>query len=155
MITSVIGILLCITCLCSATWAWFSTDISNDSNTVGSGNFGLIVTVTDELGADVPVTVTSDGVSACTLLGTVEEGFVKTYKVILKMTDDTTVTKGFCAIKHRSKSYQTGSINIAENTNPFEFTLTVSGADKALTFTPAWGYPASPEVEYNGTLALS
>ena len=152
MISSVLGILVCIACLCSATWAWFSTGISNDSNTVGSGNFGLIVTVTDELGADVPVTVTADGVSVCSLEGG------KTYKVILKMTADTTVSKGFCSITSSANptvTLQSGSVNVDKNTNPFEFTLTVGGTGaRTVKFDPAWGYPANAKVEHLGTLAL-
>ena len=153
MITSVLGILVCIACLCSVTWAWFSTDISNDSNTVGSGNFGLIVTVTDVTDggtADVPVSVLTDGASVCNLMGG------KTYKVILKMTEDTTVTKGFCIIKSGAASLQSGSINIAENTNPFEFTLTVGGTgERTVTFSPAWGYPAGAAVSHGGTLTIN
>lgn len=150
MITSVLGILVCITCLCSATWAWFCTDITNDSNTVGSGNFGLIVTVTDDVGADVPVSVLTDGASVCNLTGG------KTYKVVLKMTEDTTVTKGFCIIKSGASSLQSGSINIAENTNPFEFALTVGGTgERTATFSPAWGYPADAAVSHGGTLTIN
>ena len=159
MITSVLGILVCITCLCSATWAWFSTDISNDSNTVGSGNFGLIVTVVDVTdggsgeSTDVPVSVTADGDSVCTLTGG------RTYKVTLKMTADTTVTKGFCNIRSGANptvALQSGSVNVDEGTDPFEFTLTVGGTgERSVTFEPAWGYPANAKVEHLGTLAIS
>jgi len=156
MITSVLGMLVCIACLCSATWAWFSTGISNDSNTVGSGNFGLIVTVVDENGNDVPVSVSADGDSVCTLTGSADVSTTKSYTVTLKMTDDTTVKKGFCNIRSgASAPVQSGSINIDEGTNPFTFTLTVGAADKTLTFEPAWGYPANPGVEVGGTLAIS
>ena len=156
MITSVIGILLCITCLCSATWAWFATDISSGNNTLCSGNFGLIVTVKDENGAHVPVTVgTFDGISSCTLSGSGDQDTAMTYTVTLKMTDDTTVKKGFCTVRSGDSYYQTDSINVDTGTHPFTFTLTLVGNDAALTFTPVWGYPASPEIDYNGTLSLT
>ena len=45
MLTSVLGILVCLVCLCSTTWAWFTADVSNNSNTIGTGQFNLEVSV--------------------------------------------------------------------------------------------------------------
>ena len=42
VITSVIGILVCIACLCSTTFAWFTGATESNTNTVISGNFDLI-----------------------------------------------------------------------------------------------------------------
>ena len=148
MITSVLGILICITCLCSATWAWFSADTASSSNTLGSGSFGLIVTVTDENGVDVPVTKKSDGTSVCTLdAGT-------TYTVTLKMTEETTVTKGFCTVKTAKNAYQTAAL-FAEDTIPFSFTIEAAEPNMTLTFVPTWGLPANAKVDRDGTLRVS
>lgn len=147
MLTSVLGILVCIMCLCSATWAWFSTDISSDSNTLGTGNFGLNVAITDANGTTVTISERDDGTSVCTL------GEAGQYTVTLTMTEDTTVTKGFCTIKADGGSYQSASINI-EGTNPFVFTLDAAKDGMTVTFSPSWGLPASADVEYGGTLVI-
>lgn len=147
MLTSVLGILVCIMCLCSATWAWFSTDISNDSNTLGTGKFGLCVAITDANGASVTISERDDGTSVCTL------GEAGQYTVTLTMTEDTTVTKGFCSIKVAGRSYQTASITV-EGTNPFVFTLDAAKDGMTVTLSPAWGLPANADVEYGGTLVI-
>ena len=144
MLTSALGILVCIMCLCSASWAWFSTDISNDSNTLCTGKFDLCVAITDANGAPVTVSERDDGTSVCTL------GEAGPYTVTLTVTEDTTVTKGFCSIKVAGTSYQTASIN-ADDTNTFVFTL---DAGTTVTFSPAWGLPASADVASGGTLVI-
>lgn len=147
MLTFVLGILVCIMCLCSATWAWFSADISSDSNTLGTGIFGLNVAITDANGTPVTISERDDGISVCTL------GEAGQYTVTLTMTEDTTVTKGFCTMKVAEDSYQTASINI-EETNPFVFTLDAAKDCMTVTFSPSWGLPASADVEYGGTLVI-
>lgn len=146
MLISVISILVCIVCLCSATWAWFSTDISNASNTLSSGNLGLIVTVTDQNGVPIDVSAGAKGASVCNLSAAGE------YTVTLKTTDDTTVTNGFCVIKTENNSYQTAAMNI-DGITSFEFTL-IAEADITVTFCPAWGRPANPVVQLNDVLRV-
>ena len=148
IISSVLGILVCVMCLCSATWAWFSTDVSNDSNTLCSGNFGLIVTVTDENGTSVDVTENPDGTSVCAFAD------AKEYNVTLKMTEDTTVTKGFCVIKAGNASYSTAAMNSKEGITSLSFKIDVKEAGLTLSFTPAWGLPAEESVQAGGVLAI-
>ena len=147
MITSVLGILICITCLCSATWAWFSADSSSNSNTLCSGNFGLNVTVTAENGTPVSVSEGAAGTSTCTLA---EAGL---YTVTLKATADTTVSKGFCVIKVNGNTYRTDAL-LLDETDSFAFTLNAKEPDLTVIFSPAWGFPAEATVTQNGTLDL-
>ena len=146
MISSVLGILLCITCLCSATWAWFTADTSNNSNTLQSGRFGLDVSVLDSSSAAVAVIPRSDGSTLCIL------GEAGLYTVTLSMSEDTTVSKGFCTIDVGAEHYKTASINV-NGTNPFTFTFEAHEANMSLIFAPAWGLPASYDVEINQTLS--
>ena len=146
MLTSVLGILVCIMCLCSATWAWFSADVSANQNTLQSGRFGLDVSVLDPSSASVAVVTRSDGSTVCSL------GDAGLYEVSLKMTDDTTVSKGFCAIEINGERYRTASILLGE-TNPFTFTFEAKRANMTLIFIPAWGLPAAFDVEIGQTFS--
>ena len=147
MITSVLGILVCIICLCSATWAWFGSDISNDSNKVASGVFALEVTVTD--GAVIIASAdTNDGEVIVKIPEAERE-----YTVTLKMTDNTTVTKGYCTLRVGEKTFQTASIRVDES-NPFIFYIKVREPNTTVTFTPSWGLPANEAVGLNGTLEI-
>lgn len=135
MLTSVLGILVCLVCLCSATWAWFTADVSNNSNTIGTGQFDLEVSVND-----VRLERSSDRANVYT--------FKKagSYTVTLKMTEDTTVTKGYCIITANGKPYKTASINNVDGTNPFKFTLDVKEDGMTVEFTSAWGIPIPEDV---------
>ena len=158
MLTSVIGILVCIMCLCSATWAWFSTDISAGNNVLTSGQFDLDVTVTDT--ENIILTATEEFAKKTEF--DLSKG---KYTVTLTMTDDTTVSKGFCIITVATSvgtvTYHTASIRKASEdnlgTDPFTFILDVQDENAAVsvTFVPAWGLPAEYDVEQNGTLVIT
>ena len=147
MLTSVLGILVCIVCLCSATWAWFSTDTSFDGNKVSSGEFNISVSVTDANSTVTTLTENAVGETAYTFEN---EGI---YTVTLKMTADTTVSKGFCRMSVGGDTYYTASINT--DTDPFTFTVEVKEAGVTVTFYPSWGYPSATElIEKDATLTL-
>lgn len=42
LFTSVLGIVICLVCLCSATWAWFSDSIPSDNNNIQSASECLL-----------------------------------------------------------------------------------------------------------------
>ncbi len=46
VIIAVVSIVLCIVCLSSATFAWFTTTTTSSQNVVSGGFFGLVVIVT-------------------------------------------------------------------------------------------------------------
>ena len=147
MITSVIGILLCMTCLCSATWALFSDDVSASGNTLASGRFDLDILVETSDSTPIITARASD-----TKRFTLSDSPDGVYHVTLKMTDDTTVTKGFCTVTVGGVEYRTASISTS-GTNPFEFTI-VATAPVTVSFAPAWGLPAEYHVDFGGTLTI-
>lgn len=148
MTTSILCILLCIFCLCSATWALFTAEISYDKNELTTGNFDLILTVTDDVGTEIAVI---DSISSNSRV-TFTSG--KTYRITLKMTENTTIVKGFCTIKFRDRVYHTDLIR-ADESDPFVFYLTVTDTDATLNFTPSWGIPAHYDVTVDGTLEIT
>ena len=147
MISSLLGVFMCIVCLCSASWAWFSADASNHKNTLVTGKFGLDVAVVDESERAVSVTKNADGSSLCYFSD------AGVYTVTLAMSQDTTVNKGFCVFKTATESYRTASINV-EGSNPFTFTLCIAEDNVSVVFSPAWGLPAEASVEQNGEMTL-
>jgi len=148
VVIAVVSIVMCIVCLCSATWAWFTTTTTSSENTIGSSTFGLVVTVVDGNGDLVPVTEREDGSFVCSLAG---GGAV--YSVTLEISEDTTATKGFCTVKRGDRSYQTSSIKV-DDADSFDFNMTVEGGAAELIFTPAWGLPANAVVTRDGTLTI-
>ena len=147
MLTSVLGILLCMTCLCSATWAWFNAGVEASGNKLSSGSFGLDVTVSDSARASIAVVEQADGKTVCMLSG---KGV---YTVTLEMSDDTTVTRGFCSITANGKRYRTAMVKEGES-NPFTFTIDATLDNMTVIFAPAWGMPSSYDVSNDGTLTL-
>lgn len=147
MLTSVLAILICITCLCSATWAWFTASSANGGNTVTSGVFRLEALVVDENAEAVTVTPQADGTLSCKL------GGVGTYAVTLRLTEDTTVSKGFCVVTVADAHYQTAAIYLTD-TEDFTFTLDARAANLTVTFKSAWGLPANEEIARGATLVI-
>ena len=145
IIISTVGILLCIVALCSMTYAWFTNSTANAGNTLVAGSFDLTVTVEDGEAQPLTLTHLEDGSFAVTL----PEG---TYRVTLTMTDDTTVSRGYCLLSANGATYATAGISLDGN-HPFSFLLTVT-EEISVTFKPAWGTPADHHVTANGTLVL-
>ena len=178
VVISVVGILLCIVALCSATFCWFTDGTQSNSNTLSSGSFGLQIEVikgnalTDAsaqegAGATDGVTTTSEaievneqnGVFTCVLP---EAG---TYTVKLSLTQDATV-KGHCLVRvgdgaamHTPAVIGDQTANNEGNadavTNPFVFTITVTEATE-VRFEPRWGIAAvDPDIQQNGAIDAS
>ena len=145
MITSIIGILLCISSLSATTWAWFTASEDNVGNVISSGKLDLRITVTDSLGDEVSSTPL-DKSSIYILAAGV-------YTVTLTVADTSTVTKGFSTVKAGGVTYKTGAANTGE-TNPISFTLSVGEDDTTVVFDTMWGLPAEPDVLDGGTLTI-
>ena len=146
MLFSVLGILLCITCLCSATWAWFTASTSNGGNVLSAASFDLDVTVASD-GARTVDVVLDDGVRVCTFTDAGE------YLITLSITEDSDATKGYCTLHVGDATYKTDAIKRDES-NPFIFKLVITEAGTVVTFDPSWGLPAMPDVELGGTLTV-
>ena len=148
--TSVFGILVCIACLCSSTFAWFTTTQDSKSNTISSGTFDheITVEIMDASGGEVVDPVTADGQHYELSLG-------KSYTVTLKPTDDTTV-KGYCVIKIDGTEYHTDTYGIMSDGSRAEmtFTLTLPAGDgtATVTFKPHWGIAAEKHIYDSETL---
>ena len=153
VITSVIGILVCIACLCSTTFAWFTGATSSSKNTVVSGQFDLarpdVQFVGEDASSSFAIEATqNEGIWSCELTS------AGTYTITLTATDDSTV-KGHCVVViGDGDPINTDAIIVAEvaerdqipQSNPFTFTITVD-APTTLTLQPRWGVVASPDIE--------
>ena len=151
---SIIGILLCIVSLCSATYAWFVGNVSSNSNTLTSGSFDLDVFIKEGENAaftesDVAISKTTDG--------TVSYMFAEigTYTVKLEMTDYSNV-KGYCKISVGGEEFITSSVSKdpAWGVNPLTFTIKITEANTTLVFTPQWGIHSSPTIGHNGSITI-
>jgi hypothetical protein len=167
VVISVIGILLCIVALCSATFCWFTDGTQSNSNTLTSGRFDLQIEVIKQTpltdasaqegteGADgattTPETIEineQSGVFTCVL----PKG---TYTVRLSLTEDSNV-KGHCLVwvgdgeaMHTDAVIDEQNANYEGNayTNPFVFTITVTETTE-VRFEPRWGVVVEPDIDY-------
>ncbi len=175
VVISVVGILLCIVALCSATFCWFTGETESNSNTLVSGSFDVTISVTAPAASTQPsegentetagdaqkkeeLAVTPfegrEGVWVCRIT---EAG---TYTVTLTLKDGSTV-KGHCAVSVGDDDARHTAAIIGEHTanegnapltNPFTFTITVTEQDiengaVTVTFEPRWGVVVEPDIE--------
>lgn len=149
LLVSVLSILLCIIALCSITYAWFVGESTSTGNTLVSGSFDLIITVTKD-GTDYSVTeeANNDGVWICNF----DEGGI--YIVNLELKEGSSV-KGHClvkvgddAVKHTDAIIKTDSTD-----NSFSFSITVTEGT-VVTFEPRWGVVVEPDIEDDGVYPM-
>ena len=163
LITSVVSVLLCLFALSSVTYAWFTGEISSNSNTLVSGQFDITISVSHS--TDGPATAdviavtkhpTNAGVYQCKLPS---EG---TYTVTLELTKGSTV-KGHCVVKVGNDSpkhtdaiigTQTENRENRPLTDPLVFTVEVTGPT-TVTFEPRWGVVVAPDIAYQGTYSIT
>ena len=174
VVISVVGILLCIVALCSATFCWFTGGTENNSNTLVSGSFDVTITVVKgnalgdasgeqgtaaaqaETGAEngtqaEQIEVTADPAQAGVFICNLPEA--GTYTVTLTLKEGSTV-KGHClvtvgkdTVKHTAAIIGDNTTNREgeENTNPFIFTVTVQEKTR-VSFEPRWGVVVQPDI---------
>ena len=157
LLISTISILLCIVALCSMTYAWFSTENNSGNNLLQSGHFGLSVSVvaqtdgaTDAASVEIAVTEGDDGTSQCVL------PHAGTYTVTLSMTEETTVTKGYCSVSVNNETFKTDLVSKDPTlgVEPFSFTVVTDAENTVLTFQPKWGIPAESDIAHTAELVL-
>lgn len=124
---SVFCVLICAVALCSATWAWFSGDVTSSDNEIKTGYCDITISVND--GAlDVAV---KDGTSD---VYTIEAG--KTYTV--SITSDGNVSSSYCKIVIGGNEHYTQQINTQAPGNRISFTLTAEN-DTDVQIISRWG----------------
>ncbi len=149
LLISLLSILLCIVALCSITYAWFVGESTSTGNTLVSGSFDLIITVTkDDSVYPVVEDANNDDVWLCNLD---EEG---AYIVNLEIKEGSSV-KGHClvkvgddAFKHTDAIITTNSADdgdVADDTT-FTFSITVTEGT-IVTFEPRWGMVVEPDIK--------
>ena len=143
MITSLIGFLVCVACLCSTTWAWFSDNAPSHGNEIKMADkFLLTVSVAGE---GEPLEGIENGVA---LSAGVE------YTVTLTLPAES--ASGYCILTAGGTQYYTDYLTAHESATPkvTSFTLKVN-SDQTVVFTKHWGiYHLQECAVRNGVLEL-
>ncbi len=141
ILTSILGILVCVICLCSTTYAWFTGSVPNDSNKIQAADACLLsVSVYKD---DTELEIEENG------LELEKDGI---YTVTLTLPKNS--ASGYCVINASGKSYYTEYIVRHEDdqAKTYSFTLRVANTQR-VTFTVRWGiYSGEIAVMANGTL---
>ena len=53
IISSIVGIVVCLICLCSSTWAWFTDSVEFAGGSINTGECLLEIDVTNEIGEEM------------------------------------------------------------------------------------------------------
>ena len=149
MISSVLGIMLCVICLAGLTWAWFSGSVSSAANNITAASFNIQIDVKVK-GTERPISPTvENGIYSFSLENN------KAYDV--KITADGTATTGYCEVLFGENVYHTIQIfNISDESNsgsilstdrPQEINFTVNATESTLLLkiVPQWGSYAIAE----------
>ena len=134
-LTSIIGISFCFICLCGTTYAWFTSTVSTNINTVKSATYS--VTVTEPQSSD-DIKIEKDGNN--TKLTFNNTG---TYNITITPDQNNNVSKGYCIVNYKDTNYYTENLI----SNSFTFIVNATEND-VLTITPNWGtYPSTSEIK--------
>ena len=117
---SILGIFLCMCCLVSLTWAWFSED-SETVSSIEAASYNATVSITDNKNEDAVVAANA-----------LKAGGEYTVKITTNATDNTV---GYCVIT-------AGSTTLVTSKAGATFTLAVD-EDLVLTAEAFWGTPKS------------
>lgn len=74
MLPSLLGILLCSTCLAGLTWACFSDSVTSSANTITAATFTVEVTITEITGGSSPTTTAEAGSTGTSTNGNLASG---------------------------------------------------------------------------------
>ena len=145
-VTSFLAVLLCITCLCGASWAWFTGSISSGNNEIKTSNCELTVIVNDDTATEL-ATVTLDSEATLHLSA-------GNYTVVMTLPEGS--ASGYSLITVNGMKYYTealiGDAEAGEQT--LEFNLTLE-SERDVTVTAHWGiYSGTTSVSNLGTLII-
>lgn len=148
IVLGIVGILLCLTTLTAATWAWFGSSITANNNTIKAGMFSVDVTVSQN---DTAISADENGEY------TLNSG---SYSITLEGQGD--VSTGYCTVtlteadsesskvsKHTQQVFTSEFANSAEGkVSEISFDLLIKNCDNVkLTIEPCWGTSAKPTEE--------
>ena len=139
IISSVIGIVLCMACLFGTTWAWYSSSVTSGVSVTEGANFDFDISIEDSITPTDGVYTFAGGEHTVTL------------------TKMGTVAKGFCKVvaTKNGEDAETTTYYIVDFTDEetVEFTVTGPGTLKLIPMlgTPAEGYDPIPEDGINLT----
>ena len=139
--TSVVAILICLICLCSTTWAWFTDSVSLNVNKIKT---------TDQCQLTVSV------YEANTEIENVENGVpLKTGAYIVTLSLPKGSGSGYCELYANGNKYRSDYLVRHENeqAETFSFTLILS-QDCEVTFSVHWGIYAGESDVVNGILQI-
>ena len=141
LFTSILGILFCIVCLCSSSYAWFTGSVSGDGNEIKTAAECLL-----------EVTVSKDGVA----IDGIEEGVnleAGEYEVTLSLPGDT--ASGYCLIKAGGANYYSDYIlrHSGDEPQTKSFILKVE-TEQTVTFTNRWGIYATDSHVVDGVMLI-
>ena len=142
-------ILMCLVLLCSMSYAWFTASESSSENVIKSGFFALDIDVRDQNDDSVSVVGNPDGTHTCNFTN------AGTYTITLKMTGDTTASKGYCelSISSVAEKMQTEPISkdASVGVEKLTFTIVTTEENTVVVFEPKWGISASSDISHNST----
>ena len=144
-LTSILGILVCIICLCSTTYAWFTGSVQVDSNTLKAAGACLLSVSVYKDGAEEAIIDTENPITLeC------EEG---THTVTLTLPKES--ASGYLVLTVDGQEYYSDYLQRNDNIDQtLTFTLNVKAA-KTVTFTARWGiYSGDCHVKNGETLTI-
>ena len=136
VVTSVLGILICLICLCSTTYAWFTGSVQVDSNTLKAADECLLSVSVYKDGAEEAIIDTDNSATLdC-------EG---TYTVTLTLPKES--ASGYLVVTVDGQHYYSNYLQRSDNIDQtLTFTLNVTTAQNVI-FTARWGiYSGEPHV---------
>ena len=145
MLTSIVGVVICIICLCSTTWAWFTVGLPNNSNQIKVAEECLLSISIKE--------ITDDGFVDVDISGDVYLLNDVTYEVTLSLPAGS--ASGYCVINTSSASYYSDYIYqhsyVEDRMLTFELTV---DTPQVVTFTSRWGIYSGEGSVQNGRLNI-
>ena len=145
LLSSIFGAFICVFCLAGLTWAWFTSSVSSNANTISAAKFDVVITVKHSNNTEVTPNI--DGSYS------LENG---TYSVTVKATGD--ASTGYCKIVLNGQVYHSIQLFPAGGEGKpqtVSFTVNVSSTC-TLTITPQWGsYTGNKSVSEGSELTVS
>lgn len=146
-LTSILGVLLCIVCLCSTTYAWFTGSVQGDNNKIQAADACLLSVSVCSKGDAEEVVATVDTQKA------VELECEGAFTVTLTLPKES--ASGYLVLTVGGQEYYSDYLQRNDETDQtLTFTLNVETA-KSVTFTARWGiYSGECHVKNDGTLTI-